>query len=54
MLSFSKFIMSFSEFLLFGAEGGGAESKLTDKYVRRRQRQNITMGGQPSTPFEAV
>lgn len=30
------------------------KSKLTDKYVRRRQRQNVTMGGQPATPFEAV
>lgn len=29
-------------------------SKLTDKYVRRRQRQNVTMGGQPATPLEAV
>lgn len=29
-------------------------SKLTDKYVRRRQRQNVTMGGQPATPFEAL
>lgn len=28
-------------------------SKLTDKYVRRRQRQNVTMGGQPATPLEA-
>ena len=29
-------------------------SKPTDKYVRRRQRQNVTMGGQPATPLEAV
>lgn len=35
-------------------EGEVQKSKLTDKYVRRRQRQNVTMGGQPATPFEAV
>lgn len=29
-------------------------SKLTDRYVRRRKRQNVTMGGQPATPLEAV
>lgn len=29
-------------------------SKLTDKYVRRRQRQNVTMGGQPATLLEAL
>lgn len=29
-------------------------SKQTDKYVRRRQRQNVTVGGQPATPLEAV
>lgn len=30
------------------------KSKRTDKYVRRRQRQNVTMGGQPAAPFEAI
>lgn len=30
------------------------KSKLTDKYVRRRKRQNVTMGGQPAAAFEAV
>ncbi len=30
------------------------KSKQTDKYVRRRQRQNVTMGGQPAAPFEAI
>lgn len=37
-----------------GGGGGCREAKLTDKYVRRRQRQNVTMGGQPATPLEAV
>lgn len=30
------------------------KSKQTDRYVRRRQRQNVTMGGQPATPLEAL
>lgn len=30
------------------------KSRQTDLYVRRRQRQNVTMGGQPATPLEAV
>lgn len=30
------------------------QSRQADRYVRRRQRQNVTMGGQPATPLEAV
>lgn len=35
-------------------EGEVQKSKQTGKYVRRRHRQNVTMGGQPATPFEAL
>lgn len=34
-------------------EGGGGERQ-AEQYVRRRQRQNVTMGGQPAAPFEAL
>lgn len=40
--------------LLSSEVGEVQRSKLTDKYVRRRQRQNVTVGGQPATPLEAV
>lgn len=45
---------SLSEVCCLRRRGEVQRSKLTDKYVRRRQRQNITMGGQPATPLEAV
>lgn len=34
-------------------EGGGGERQ-AEQYVRRRQRQNVTMGGQPAASFEAL
>ena len=42
-----------------GGDGGGGggevqKGKQTDRYVRRRERQNVTMGGQPAAPFEAL
>lgn len=39
---------------LLSEVGEVQRSKLTDRYVRRRQRQNVTMGGQPATPLQAV
>lgn len=39
---------------LLSEVGEVQRSKQTDKYVRRRQRQNVTVGGQPATPLQAV
>ncbi len=40
--------------VFFMEEEGGGEERQAEQYVRRRQRQNITMGGQPAAPFEAL
>lgn len=37
---------------MYGGWGGGGVERQADRYVRRRH--NVTMGGQPAAPFEAL
>lgn len=40
--------------VLGAGRAGEVRKRQAEQYVRRRKRQNVTMGGQPAAPFEAL